>query len=77
MGAMKAFSRLLARPWTLIAAAVVLLAAHGFAFHFLRQRRISAAVITGLVLLVIIKHLEMFGSLHALFRKRFPKTRAS
>ena len=71
---MKLFSRNFAPPWIMIAAVVILLAAHGLAFYFLRHLALSAAVLSGIVVLVIVKHIGVFGSLYAQFRKRFHKT---
>jgi len=71
---MKVFSRIFARRWTMIAAVVVLLAAHGLAFYFLRHLTLSAAVVSGIVALVIAKHIGVFCSSYALLRKRFRKT---
>jgi hypothetical protein len=74
---MKVFSGIFARPWTMIAAVVILLAAHGLAFYFLRYLALSAAVVSGIVVLVVVKQIGAFGDLYALFRKRFQKTRPS
>lgn len=74
---MKVFSRIFDRSWTMIAAVVILLAAHGLALYFLRHLALSAAVVSGIVVLVIVKHIGAFSSLYALFRKRFQKTRPS
>jgi len=69
---MKVFSRIFAYPWIMIAAVVIVLAAHGLAF-FLRHLALSAAVVSGIVVLVVVKHIGAFGSLYALLRKRFQK----
>jgi hypothetical protein len=74
---MKGYSRIVARPWAMIAAVILLFAAHGLAFYFLRHLALSAAVVSGIVVLVVVKHIGAFGSLYALFRKRFQKTRPS
>jgi hypothetical protein len=74
---MTVISRIFALPWTMIAAVVFLLAAHGLAFYFLRHLALSAVVVSGVVVLVVIKHMGAFGSLYALFRRRFQKTRPS
>jgi hypothetical protein len=74
---MKVFSRIFERPGAMIAAVVILFAAHGLAFYFLRHLALSAAVVSGIVVLVVVKHIGVFGSLYALFRKRFQKTRPS
>jgi hypothetical protein len=69
----KIFSRLFARPWTLIAVAVVLIAAHGLAFYLLRYLALSATLASGLIILILVKHLGMFSSLYAVLRKRLQK----
>jgi len=74
---MKVFSRIVARPWAMIAAVIILFATHGLAFYFLRHLRLSAAVVFGVLVLVVVKHIGAFSSLYALFRKRFPKARSS
>ena len=70
---MKVFSGIFAYPWIMIAAVVIVLAAHGLAFYFLRHLALSAAVVSGIVVLVVVKHIGAFGSLYALLRKRFQK----
>jgi hypothetical protein len=74
---MTVISRIFALPWTMIAAVVILLAAHGLAFYFLPHLGLSVVVVSGIMVLVVIKHIGAFGSLYALFRKRFQKTRPS
>jgi hypothetical protein len=71
---MKAFSLLSTRPWPLVAAVVVLLAAHGLAFYFFRHLALSATLASGLIILIFVKHLGMFGPLYALIRRQFAKT---
>lgn len=74
---MNVFSRIVARPWAMLVAMVILLAVHGFAFYFLRHLALSAAVVSGIVILVIVKHMGVLGSLYTLLRKRFQKPRPS
>jgi hypothetical protein len=77
MGASKILSRLSARPWVFVAAIVILLAAHGLVFYFLRHLALSATVASGLIILIVVKHLGMFSSLYAIVRKRSRKIRSS
>lgn len=67
---MKGHSRVLTRPWMLLIGAVVLIAGHVIFFNRLRHARVSIAVISGLVLLAIAKHLGLLGSLYGLLRRR-------
>jgi hypothetical protein len=71
---MKIVSRLSARPGVLVAVVVALLAAHGLAFYFLRHLALSATVASGLIALIVLKHLGMFSSLYALIRRRTRRT---
>lgn len=51
--------------------AVVLTAGHGIALHYLLSHAaLSAAVASGVMILVVVKHLGLLGSLYALFRRR-------
>jgi hypothetical protein len=56
MEAMKGPSRFYAHPRTLAVAGIILLAAHGLAFYFLRHLALSATVVSGVIILVVIKH---------------------
>ena len=67
---MKGHGHLLGRPWTLLLGVVVVIAGHVFFFNHLRHAGVSLAVVSGLVLLMIAKHLGMLGSLHSLLRRR-------
>jgi hypothetical protein len=49
---------------------VVLVAFHLFFFNRLRHAGVSLAVVSGVVLLAIAKHLGLFGSLYGLLRRR-------
>ena len=57
------------RSWMLLGI-VVLVALHVLFFNRLRHASVSLAVVSGLVLLAIAKHLGFFGSLYGLFRRR-------
>lgn len=52
----------------LAAGAVVLIAVHMIFFERLRHAGVSFAVVSGLILLLIAKHLGLFGSLFGLVR---------
>lgn len=58
------------RSWMLALGIVVLVAFHVFFFNRLRHAGVSLAVVSGLVLLAIAKHLGFFGSLFGLLRRR-------
>jgi uncharacterized membrane protein YecN with MAPEG domain len=66
----KGHSRL-ARTWMLPLGAVVLIVGHVIFFDRLRHAGASLAVVSGLALLVIAKHLGVLGSLYSVFRRRF------
>jgi hypothetical protein len=64
-------SRLFKRSWMLPVGAVVLIAGHATILHYvLPHAALSAAVVAGVIILVVIKHLGLFGSLFALFRRQ-------
>ena len=63
-------SRLLTRPWMLPLGVVALIAGHVIFFNRLRHAGLSLAVLSGLAVLAIAKHLGLLGSLYTLFRKR-------
>jgi len=68
---MKTHSSLLTRTLVLSMGLAVLIAGHGIIFYYiLRHRTLSAAVLSGVFLLVVIKHLGLLGPLYALFRRR-------
>ena len=67
---MKERDRLLARSWVLPLGAVVLIASHVIFFNHLRHAGLSLAVLLGLALLAIAKHLGLLGSLYNQFRRR-------
>ena len=68
---MKGHSRRLSHPWLLPVGAVALIAAHVTILRYvLTHAALSAAVVSGVVVLVVIKHLGLLGSVFALFRRR-------
>jgi hypothetical protein len=67
---MKRPGRLFTRPWVVMVAVVALLAGHVVMYQILRHTVLSAAVVSGLVILVVIKHLGLLSPLYALFRRR-------
>ena len=67
---MKGYGRLLGRPWTLLLGVAVLIAGHVFFFRGLLHAGVLLAVVSGLGLLMIAKHLGVLGSLHTRLRRR-------
>ena len=67
---MKGYSRLIPHPLLLVLGGVALIAGHVVFFNRLRRARLSLAVVSGLLLVMIVKHLGVFGSLYGLFRRR-------
>jgi hypothetical protein len=64
-------NRMLSRPWLLLALAVVLIASHGLVLRYaLRHKSLSAAMVTGILILVVMTHLGLLSRLYALFRRR-------
>ena len=76
MLAAKSPNRLSLRPWGWVVAAILLLAAHGLGFYFLRHLALSATLASGLIVLAVVKHLGILSSLYAM-RRRSSKTEAS
>ena len=81
---MNALSRLRSRPWLMLIILIGLVAGHAIVFYLLRHvgvshAKVSGAVLSGVVLLVIAKHLGLFAALlrpiYGLFRRRFPSGR--
>ena len=58
------------RAWMLLVGAIILIAAHGIIlYYFSSHVALSAAVVSGLIILVAIKHVGVLGFVHALFRR--------
>jgi hypothetical protein len=63
--------RLLFRTFLLSMAAAVLIAGHGFVLYYVSSHlALSAAAISGLIILLVIKHLGLLSPLHAALRRR-------
>jgi hypothetical protein len=63
-------NRILTRPWLLLAAAAALIASHALILRFaLQHKGLSAAMVAGLTLLVVMMHLGLFSRLYARFRR--------
>lgn len=73
MSAAKSPNPLFLRPWGWVAAAILLLAAHGLGFYLLRHLALSATLVSGLIVLGVVKHLGILRSLYAM-RRRSSKT---
>ncbi len=68
---MRGRSGLRARGWMLPVGVVILIAGHGIVlYYFSSHVALSAAVVSGVIILVVIKHLGVLGSTYALFRRR-------
>ena len=68
---MRGPSLLQGRIWTLLAIVVVLMAAHGvILYYFSSHLALSSAVVAGVIVLAVIKHLGLLGSLYGLLRRR-------
>jgi uncharacterized membrane protein YhaH (DUF805 family) len=68
---MKGHSRLFVRSWILALVLVALIAGHGFLFYVLSHKRLAASVASGLILLVVIKHLGLLSPLYTVLQRRF------
>jgi membrane protein YdbS with pleckstrin-like domain len=68
---LKGHSRLNIRLWMALVGVVVLIAGHGIILYYVSSyTALSAAIVSGVILLVMVKHLGLLGSLYALFRRR-------
>jgi uncharacterized membrane protein HdeD (DUF308 family) len=68
---MKGHGGLLARPWMLTAGVITLIAGHIVLFHRLSHTSLSAVVMAGVIVLIMIKHLGLLGPVYAFFRRRY------
>jgi hypothetical protein len=66
---------MLSRLWMLPGAVVALIAGHGIVYYSLRHTNLSAAVVSGVIILMAIKHLEFLSPLYALFQRRSRRRR--
>jgi hypothetical protein len=63
--------RLPKRVWLLAAAIVALIAGHVVILHSVsKQLALSAAAVSSVIVLIVIKHLGLLAPLYALFRRR-------
>jgi len=68
---MKDHRPLRVRRWLLAALVIALMAGHGIILYYVSSHRImSAAVLSGVIVLVVIKHLGLIGPGYALLRRR-------
>jgi len=68
---MRRHSPVPARAWMLALGVVILIAGHGIVlYYFASHVTLSAAVVSGAIVLVVIKHLGLLGRVYALFRRR-------
>jgi len=73
---MNALSHLRSRPWVMLIVLIGLVAGHAILLYLLRQRGMSHAgvsgvVASGVILLVVAKHLGLFAALLRPLRRRF------
>ena len=58
------------RLWMLLGGALILIASHGVILYYVSSHlALSATVIAGVVVLVVVKHLGLLGPLYATLRK--------
>ena len=68
---MKGHSRLRMRLWMVLVGVAVLIAGHGIVLYYVSSHAaLSAGVVAGVVIVVVVKHLGLVGPLYALFRRR-------
>ena len=68
---MTGHSPLRARTWVLAVGVIILIAGHGIIlYYFASHVTLSAAVVSGAIILMVIKHLGLLGPVDALFRRR-------
>lgn len=60
--------------WALVILALGLIAGHGLMLYYASSHMaLSAGIVTGIVLIAVIKHLGLLGPAFALFRRHRPK----
>jgi membrane protein YdbS with pleckstrin-like domain len=69
---MKAHGRMRIRPWMLLVlAGVIGLVVHSAVLYYVVSRMsLSVAAVSGVIVLIVIKHLGLLSPLYALFRRR-------
>ncbi len=68
---MNSLKRISAHPALLSGAIILLMAGHGAVVYFFRHLALSTTLVSGIVLLVVIKHLGLVAPLCAYLRRRF------
>lgn len=59
------------RPWMLLVGVIGLVASHSVVLYYVQSHTaLSAAVASGVIVLIVIKHLGFLGPLYALVRRR-------
>ncbi len=62
---------MLTRRWLLLPLAAVLIASHALVLRYaLQHKSLSAAMVAGVTILIVMTHLGLLGRLYALFRRR-------
>lgn len=62
---------MLTRPWLLLPLAAVLIVSHALILRYaLQHKSLSATILTGIVILVVMTHLGLLSRLYAIFRRR-------
>jgi hypothetical protein len=56
--------------WMVLVGAAVLIAGHGTILYYVSSHTALSAVVSGVIVLVVVKHLGLLGPLYALFRDR-------
>ena len=68
---MTGHNRMFTRPWLLLALAIVLISSHALVLRYaLQHKSLSAAIVTGMTILVVMTHLGLLSRLLAFFRRR-------
>jgi membrane protein YdbS with pleckstrin-like domain len=69
---MNGHNRLPMRHWmVLLVGAVVLISSHGVILYYVSSHpAVSAAIVSSVIVLVVLKHLGFLGGLYGLFRRR-------
>ena len=71
---MKAHGRPRMRPWMLLVGVIGLVAGHvALLYYGVSHTALSAALVSGVIVLIVIKHLGLLGPLYALIRRRRPR----
>jgi len=71
MELMTGHNRVLTRRWLLLALAVVLISSHALDLRYaLQHKSLSAAMVAGVMILVVMTHLGLLSRLYAIFRRR-------